>query len=135
MKTNSDLTLFNRYVVNGEEHYKATPILRVAWFNTKAVNVLKSGLIDSDSVTVYIPYARGTNYVSPVAWEKLDAKVKYWTLKPGDVIVKGVVSDTIGTAFTLTDLKKKYDNVVRITTVDLNDIGSESLWHWRIGAK
>ena len=135
MLTNSDLTLFNRYVVNGNEQYQRTQVPGIVWQNTKAVNVIKSGLIDSDSVTVFIPYARGTNYLTPVNWEKTDAKIKYWTLQPGDILVEGLVDDNIGTAFGIGDLKKKYDNVVRITTVDFMKSGSRSLWHWRVGAK
>jgi hypothetical protein len=134
MRSNTDITLYNRYVVNGTELYQLVQILSVAWENTKAVNVLKSGLLAADSVTLFIPMARGTNYLKPKAWQDLDAKVGKWTLQPGDVVVKGLVSDTIGTAFTITDLKQKHDDVVRITSIDTMDMGSSALQHWRVGA-
>lgn len=149
MRTNADLTIYNRYVVNGSERYQRTWIQAIAWENRKAANVLRSGLLEADSVAVYIPLERGASYLSPRAWGKLADKSGKWTLQPGDYLVKGLVSDEIvdavpgsdgpppvpaQPAFTITDLKAKYDDVVRINSVDRMDYGSPHLHHWQIGA-
>jgi len=67
-------------------------------------------------------------------------------LQAGDVIVRGAVTDEITDevidelteevtpAFTVSDLKRKYDDVLSITTVDWMDAGSEKVNHWEIGA-
>lgn len=135
MKTNTKITIFNRYIINGSETYHKTTINRAVWENTRAANIIKSGMMTADSVTVFLPFSEGTNYLKPTAWNKLDAKVGKWTLQPGDILVKGEIADTIGSAFTITDLNGKYDDIVRITTVDTMDNGSESMKHWRVGAK
>jgi hypothetical protein len=88
------------------------------WENRKAANILRSGLMEADAVTVYIPLA-----------------LLAITPKPGDILVKGTVNDGIGSSFTITDLIAKYADVVRITSVDRKDNGSPALHHWQIGGK
>lgn len=136
MKTNSDMTIYNKYIASGDEAYQRTVISDVEWENRKAANVLASGgNITADQATVYIPYARGAAYLAPKAWAALVSKTGYWTLKPGDVIVRGTATDEIAGAYTMTSLRAEYDDVLVITSVDLMDLGSQSLWHWQIGAK
>ena len=145
LQTNSDVTLYNRYLSSGAEKYQRTVITGVAWENRKAANVLASGgNIASDQVAVYIPLARGAAYVAPKAWLALSSKTGYWTLNVGDVIVRGAVTDEIHeavvgppavAAFRLSDLKAKYDDVLAITSVDAMDMGSPSMQHWQVGAK
>lgn len=136
LRTNSDLTLYNRYLSAGAETYQRTVIEGVAWENRKAANVLASGgNIAVDAVAVYIPLARGAAYVAPKAWQALSSKTGYWTLQPGDVIVRGQVTDAITGGFTMTALKAKYDDVLSITSVDTLDSGSPALQHWQLGAK
>ena len=134
MKTNSDLTIYNR--VANSETYQRTQIVGVVWENRKAANVLASGgNIAADQASIYIPLARGAAYLAPKAWQALVTKTGKWTLQNGDYIVKGLVTDTIGTGFTITALKAKYDDVLQITSVDTMDSGSPALQHWQLGAK
>jgi hypothetical protein len=118
MRTNTDLTLYKKSVVSGDEVYTRQVIEAVFWENRKAVNVIKSGLLDADAVTVYIPFARGEI-----------------TIKPGDVLVKGAVTDEISSSFTITKLMAKYADTVRVTKVDTMDYGSAHMQHWQVGAK
>ncbi len=134
MRTNCDLTIYNCYLVNGAETYQRTVIQRVMWENRKARNVLASGgNLAADQAVVYIPLARGLAYLAPKAW--LANKSGHWTLQVGDVIVKGLVTDTIGPSFTISALKAKYDDVLVISSVDTMDMGSASLQHWKVSAK
>jgi hypothetical protein len=145
METNSNLTIYNRYIdaTTRSEKYQRVQIIAVMWENRKASNVLATGgNMAADSVSVYIPRQRGANYLAPKAWQALTSKTGKWTLQIGDVIVRGLVSDEIhdavvsppSAAFTLTDLKAKYDDVLTIRSVDLMDAGSYSLQHWQLGA-
>jgi hypothetical protein len=117
MKTNTDLTLYKKSIVSGEEAWTRQVVVDVFWENRKAANVIKSGLLQADSVSVYIPFARGVMLIMP-----------------GDVIVKGAVSDEISSSFTISDLKRKYADVVTVRSVDSMDYGSNHLRHWQVGA-
>lgn len=134
---NSDITIYNKYVdsTTRSEKYQRTVVSDVDWQGTKAASATNGGLLASNSVTIYIPFARGTQYVKPIAWQALTTKTGYWTLREGDVIVRNTVTDEISDAFTMTALKAKYDDVVTITSVDAMDQGSANMQHWQVGAK
>lgn len=140
MRTNCVATIYNRYIVSGVEHYQRSVISAVEWENRKAANVIQSGLLAADSAVIYIPFTVGVNYIGPVAWRALSIKAGKWTLTVGDVLVKGAVTDEIhdavvsppNAAFTMTDLKAKYDDVVVIKSVDKMDYGSYPLQHWKV---
>lgn len=119
MRTNCDLTIYHKSVDSTTRTEVWTPqqINRVLWENRKGANVLRSGLIEADSVTVYIPFERGEIEI-----------------KPGDVLVKGRVSDLVSSAFTITDLKQKYPESATVRSVDKMDYGSAHMQHWEIGA-
>ena len=137
MRTNANATLYNKYTdpVTRSEKYQRVGIVGVAWENRKAANVRSmGGLAAADQARVFIPLARGTNFLKPKAWQALTTKTGKWTLQVGDLIVKGLVSDEIQTGFTVTQLKAKYDDVLVITSVDTMDAGSPGMQHWNIGA-
>lgn len=128
----------------------------------KAVNVIKSGLEDADSGTIIIPEEVDTQnkeYIKPVQFQKLGAKsltVKQvnqlkvqevnqlkitlltaekpiWTLQNGDIIVLGLVDYDIDGENSIANLRKNYDDVYEITSVDAKLKGG--LPHWEIGVK
>lgn len=119
MRTNSDCTIFIGGVnpVTREQEWTRVQVRAVQWENRKAANVLQSGNLEADQAAIYIPLARG-----PLA------------LKTGDVIVRGLAADEIGSSFTISDLKRKYADVLTIRSVDLLDYGSPALQHWQVGA-
>jgi hypothetical protein len=133
MITPHDMTVYNAYVVAGSTVYQRTQVQGVKWENRKASNVIRSGLLAADSVVVYVPFERGANYLKPKAWQALTTKTGKWTLKEGDYIVKGLVTDEISGGFTITALKAKYDDVVSIKSVDTMDAGSTVMHHWQVG--
>jgi len=137
MRTNSNLTVYNKHIDSETrgEIYQRTVIYDVAWENRKAANVLAAGEIAADQAVIYIPKARGDDYLAPRAWQALEDKTDNWTLQTGDFIVKGVVTDEITSEYTISDLKAEYDDVLRILSVDTMDIGSLSVQHWQVGAK
>lgn len=134
MKTNADCTIFNKYVdpATRTERYQRTQIHKVVWENRKAANVIASGgNIAADQAAVYIPMARGADYLQPVEWLALTNKTGKWTLKAGDVIVKGLIDEDISPSA----LKAKYNDVLEIASVDTMDQGSPRMWHWQIGGR
>ena len=132
MRTNADITLYNKYLVARVETFQRIQILNVAWEQRHA----RSQFDSADLATVYIPFARGTDYLKPHAWQLLSSKANNWTLQIGDVIAKGLLSDELVTGtFTLSNLKAAYDDVLVINSVDTYDYGSFSMRHWAIGAR
>lgn len=119
MQINTDLTLYSRYIEGGLEKWTRTVIEHVHWENRKAANVIASGLIDANAVDVYIP---------------LHGRAETITIKPGDVIAEGIVTKTINTEYTMTDLRKAYSDVVTVKSVDRYDFGSPRMRHIQIGA-
>lgn len=136
MRTNSDLTVYNKSVdaSTRAEVWSSYQITGVMWENCKAANVIRSGLLEADKVAVYIPYARGAAYLSPRVWQALSVKTGYWTLQVGDVIVRGLVNETIDADYTISDLKREYDDVMTIRSVDAMDGGMPYMRHWQVGA-
>ena len=132
MQTNTDLTLYNKYSVLRVDTYQRVQILDVHWEQRHAV---RGDLSSPDVALVFIPFARGADYLAPRVWQVLPTKTGSWTLQIGDVIVKGLVSNELSSTFTLSDLKRTYDDVLVITSVDTRDFGSASLQHWEITAR
>ena len=131
--TESNCTIFN-VVYNTEkklEEICTAHIYGVHWENVKAVNVINSGMSDADSIVVYIPMSARTDkkYKQPKEFEK--AHDGCLTLRPGDVIVKGIVSYE-GTIAKITDT---FDNSAVITSVDAFDYGSYDMRHWEVSGK
>ena len=138
MRSNTDLTVYNKYIASRDEAFLRTEIKAVAWENQKAVNKLAGGGVISDNkAIIYIPFQRGSAFLSPKTWQALadEDKPDNWTLQEGDIIVKGTISDEITALFTASDLMAKYDDVLRINATDTFDQGSPSMQHWQVGAK
>jgi len=136
MKTNANITLYNKHNVSGDAVYQRLVVNSVTWQNARAVLNLGSGGVMADNkVTVYIPGARGSNYLDPREWQALDDKVGKWTLQEGDILVRGAVTDEIFASFTASDLKAKYNDVLVISKVDPHLYGSPRMQHWEVGAK
>ena len=133
MRTNSDITVFNKYRVANVDTWQQTQISDVAWEQRHA----RSQFDSDDLATVFVPLARGDDYLNPRVWQALSSKTGKWTLQVGDVIVKGLVSFALSSSppFTLSALKSAYDDVLVVTAVDTFDYGSVNLQHYRIGAK
>lgn len=135
MIPNCDITIYNKTLVNRAEVFYRSVVRNVGWQATKAVSGTKAGPLQSNIAEIFIPFGGNTEYLAPKAWQALTDKSSNWTLQEGDVVVKGAVTDTISGAFTITDLRAKYDDVVTITSVDAMDFGSPTVQHWEVGAK
>lgn len=133
MIPNGHITIYNRYFESRLEKYQRTVIRDVVWQATKAVSGRSTGVLASNVATVFIPMARGADYLKPKAWQL--ARSGKWTLQEGDVIVRGEATDEITTEYTITSLRAEYEDVVTITSVDAMDQGSANVQHWQVGCK
>lgn len=141
MYTPHTVTLVNS--IEGENYamqYNATVLHGVMLQASKRTNVNKSGLSDADSVTLFIPFtvdSGGKEFKKPKEYANLPDKTNAWTLKPGGdssavecFFIKGdVMADGVSYAQAL-DL---FDDVYRVTSVDIRDFGSATMQHWQVG--
>lgn len=131
MIPNTDVTIYNKYFDGGEK-YQRTVIADVVWQAQKAIARAKE-MIAANTALVMIPFAQGTDYAKPKAWQA--SRTGKWTLQEGDIIVKGAITQEITTEYGVTQLKAQYDDVVMITSVDTMDQGSLTVQHWEVGCK
>ena len=132
MLTEADCTIYNKYMVGRVDTWQRVQIEGVHWEQRHA----REGNEDNDFTLVFIPFARGEDYLKPRRWQVLSNKSEHWTLQIGDVIVKGLVSDElVAGTFTLSNLKAAYDDVLMIASVDTRDFGSSALQHWEVTAR
>jgi len=110
------MTLYQRSVVAGAEAWTRVQVLAVQWEDSDGAKVLPNGTIRDDKATVYVPYARAVEFTE------------------GDAIVRGLVTDTITTSFTMSDLKRKYRDTLTIKRVTRRDFGSAAMQHWELSA-
>ena len=132
MITNCDATIYNKYLVGRVETWQRVQIEGVHWEQRHA----REGNQDNDFTLVFIPFARGLDYLKPREWQALADKTGSFTIQIGDVIVKGLVADElVAGTFTLSNLKAAYDDVLVITSVDTRDFGSSNMQHWEVTAR
>lgn|SRR5690606_3676792 len=135
MIPNANITIYNKFINAQKEYFQRSVVSDVVWQSTKSVSGLGSGKLANNTATILIPIGSASNYLPPKAWLALENKAGKWTLLEGDFIVRGEVADEITTTFTISALKKKYDYVVEITSVDDMLEGSEAVQHYEVGAK
>lgn len=140
------VTVFNAY--EDDElvtRYSVTILRGVLLDVSKGTNVAKTGLSDADAATLYIPFsvdARGADgvrkrYVDPKVFYAAGDTQNLWTLDSGGksnststYFVKGEVTEPMS----LAELKRAYDFVFDVTTVDVRDFGDDMM-HWQVGGK
>lgn len=139
------VTVFNAWEDdNLEKQYEITILRGVLLDVSQGTNIAKTGLTDADTATLYIPFtvtAESTTggskaFSSPKEFYKATDKSALWTLDTGGesnststYFVKGEITEKLS----LSELKRSYDNVFDVKTVDIRDFGS--LQHWQVGAK
>lgn len=125
------ITIYNYFKKDGAEHWHRTVLENAMWKTKKEKAISSDGKISMvDTVEITIPYRAG--YVKPKQYEGSN-----WTLNASDnmdIIVLGDVLDETSDTFTITDIRKKYDDVVTIKSVEDNTNRS-CLKHWRVGGQ
>lgn len=121
MKPNADITLY---------HYSDGKFIRqyiegVFWFDSKQSNVLKSGLVNADRVSIHVP---------ATSVEELEIKTSK------DLVIKGNISVEIDSSTpqkesaSLRFLNETYD-VFTVTAFDPKLYGSRNMQHYELSCK
>lgn len=111
---------------------------------SKAANVRATGLVSADAVNLYIPFdttaidgvtREKKKYVGAMEFWRASDKSKIWTLSTDGnggttFFVKGEVVEPEKTEQTIEML---YDDVYKVTKVDMKDFGSASMQHFEVG--
>ena len=111
---------------------------------SKAANVRESGLEGADAVNLYIPFSapaadgvtgQEKQYVGPQEFWRAANKSGLWTLSTDGnggttFFVKGEVVEPEKTEQMIEML---YDDVYKVTKVDMKDFGSASMRHFEVG--
>lgn len=138
MYTNSDITIYNLIPQKGieKESYIKTQIKNVFFEKTRGIADSENGIKKEDNINVYIPITSLDNleksYKSPKEFINSKERDKYYTFKPKDIVVKGLIEDD---NVTLKELKEKYDDVYTIKSISDNRYGSQELQHFQIVAR
>jgi len=128
---NSDITIYNKYILNRAEKYQRFELYGVVWQATDAISRAKEQ-VAANSALIMIPFALGIEYQKPKAWQ---ANRTGWTLQEGDIVVRGIATEEIDTEYTISNLRSDYDDVVMITSVAAMDEGSLNVRHWEVNCK
>lgn len=112
---------------------------------SKGTNIAKTGLINADEATLYIPFnaaARATDgtarrFVSPREYYRAEDKNGLWTLDEGGqsnstatYFAKGEIRE----ALTYKEARQTLDHVYDVTAVDIRDFGGD-MQHWQVSGK
>lgn len=136
--TNADMTIYNLVPQKGKEKdtYKRTEIKSVFWNESREITDSENGLKKEDTLRLMIPSNSleilDKTYKFPKEWLNDEDKENSFTFKNRDIVVKGIVSDTISSP---KELEEKYDSVFTITSVSDNRYGSNDMHHFFIIAK
>lgn len=134
MITNSNVTLYvNWYNQESKKMEYVNIKLNDVWYKlNNKMDVNKDGLTNSSEYKVRIPIEsfRGLTYIESKKYVKLplDQRDSYLTIHDGAIMIPYLVDDKITS---ISDLKKKYDNVARVVNYSINMIGSSK--HISIG--
>lgn len=125
------ITIYNYFKADGKDLWNRTVLPNVMWNTKKEKAVSADGKVTmTDTVEITIPFRSG--YTKPKQYDGVG-----WTLNAADnmdVIVLGEVQDEMTEAFTITNLRKKYDDVVTVKSVGDNT-NRNILKHWRVGGQ
>ena len=134
---NDIITVFNARVdpETGGNVWVPTVIAGAGWYLTDAatVDASKGGLVAANKATVRIPEeadTAGKAYADPVSYASAEDVSNLWTLKGGDIVVKGEVT---GDSWTPAKLKAAYANCVTVLGVTDNRRAPMAP-HWKVTA-
>ncbi len=113
--TNEDITVYYKVFnkVTRLDDYFSYQIKGVSW-NNKRMVTLNQGLESANVLNIFI----------------FGADIH--SFNEGDIIVKGLVEDSITTQ---KELESKYKDVYNITSINYVTLGTEKMHHYEIGAK
>lgn len=136
MMTNASITVYNRYLdpATRSDAYKRHVIHDVFFTGLEAAIRSQAGANKDDKVFISIPFSsvNPDECLEPIEYKKRVDKDGYFTLSPGDRVVKGEIDLEI--TGSVSELDKNYE-AYTITSVSTRDYGSPHMRHWAVTAK
>ncbi|AYE35310.1 DUF6751 family protein [Clostridium septicum] len=120
---NSAVTIYNKHydLTSDSYKYQRRVIKDVNWQGKTTGTVSDKGLLLADSTLIFID--KLANYVGPKRFANLSdiERINYFTLAPGDKVVKGEIDFEITgiKPYRIADLKNEFDDVIDIKSVNL----------------
>lgn len=129
---NDTITVFNAKLnpSTGTDDYVPTVITGVSWFCETASTVDSAGLKAANRITVRIPKTAnfgGKAYVAPNVYAVAEEVSGLFTLRHGDVIVRGAVTDA---SLRPAALHKRYEAMTILGVTD--NRRARNAPHWKV---
>ena len=130
---NDTCAVYNKFIDGKEEKWQRTVLKGVFWDGVRGSNFRKTGLENADSVFILIPHKikADRQYLPQKEWLNTKNKTPYWTLQPGDTIIKGDITHVV---IKSSKELEQFDECYKITKVDNKPFGGD-MAHWEVGAK
>lgn len=114
---NADITIYNHYFDGDVDKYQRTVIKGINWQSKRKATSSRytrsiNGLASDDSVLIFIDNL--PNFKKPKEFLRLSDKTGYFTLAPGDKVVKGELDYEISATNSVKKLEQQYDDVLTI---------------------
>lgn len=128
------ITLYNARLDQEQDCtvYEKTVIHGVSWYGSVQTAIGDSGLKSANVFTVRIPADAdfgGKEYCDAGSYTEAGDVSRLFTLKPGDLIVKGVVPDSAGTP---AQIHKKYPEVSFTIKGVTDNNRAPNAKHWKV---
>ena len=129
---NQTLTIVNKWFNKTTKlyEYKLTNIN--GFFSSKqGISINNTILSTSDGFIARILMSE-PGYKTPKEYQALTSTSGYWTLQNDDYIVKGTVT---GAITKISDLESSYEEVMKITNIEIKDYSSNDMKHYAISGE
>lgn len=131
--SNETITLYNAMLdpTTGYDVFNKTVITGASWFCDIAATVTDKGLKAADKYTIRIPISAdfgGKVYLNPIDYAQAGAPETSFTLREGDIIVKGAATEEHPRP---AELHERYSEIATILTVTDNRRGRFEK-HWKV---
>lgn len=126
------IILYNSFLnkSTGDYDYYATVFENVEFQKNQGANITNTGLNTADKAKLFIKASNIPKaYLKPKEWQKSSDKSQSFTLTPNDNDFF-VVGNIVIAGKDYEDMNKLYDDVYKITTVDIYD---EVIPHFEVG--
>jgi hypothetical protein len=132
MLINSNITVINVKKTRTENKYYKTVIRGVWWYGGILKSVTDGGMNNAETYRISIYEGLShfhLPYCTPKEWEQLENPDTAWTLKPGDYICKGEVTEEIQKP---SDFQSRYETA---EIIGVKDLRYGNLPYWRVEGK
>lgn len=120
MSCTQTVTLYNKYITNRQECWQRTVVEGVSWFGKQRVSIAAEGSSAADMAVIRIPVDSLADYLPRPLWV---INRKGWTLRAGDVIVKGILDTDIAPGESISKVLAAAEQTVTIESIGDNRRG------------